>query len=52
MSSTMGQKRIDTHLIIHLPTSEGVNEVSERASEQVSAVERASKASRAEQVNE
>ena len=45
----MGQNRIkhriNSYLINHCPTSEGVREVSER----VSAAERASKASRAEQ---
>ena len=42
--STMGQNRkkyrIDSHLINHCPTSEGVNEVSERASEHSGACER------------
>ena len=48
----MGQNRKklrkNSHLIIHFPTSKGVSKVSER----VNAVERASKASTAEQVNE
>ena len=60
---TMGQNRekhrINSHLINHGPTSKGVSEVieqrseqSERVRERVSAVERASKASSAEQANE
>ena len=48
----MGQKRkkhrINSHLIIHFPTSEGVSEVSER----VSAAEGASEASSLKQANE
>ena len=38
-----------SHSIIHLPT---ISEVSERASEQMSAAERVSEASRVEQANE
>ena len=44
--------RQNSHLIIVFPTSEGVSEVSERASERVSAAEGASEASSPEQVNE
>ena len=40
------------HKIIHFPMSLGVSEVSERTSEQMSAVERASKANSAKQANE
>ena len=47
----MGQNRkkhkINSHLIIHFPTSEGVSEMSE----QVSAAERASEVSSVEQAN-
>ena len=43
--------RQNSHLISHCPMSEGVSEVSERASEQVSAAEGASEASSPEQVN-
>ena len=56
LHATMGQirkkHRIKSHLIIHCPTSEGVSEVSERASERVSTAEGASKASSPEQANE
>ena len=46
---TVGQNQVVLgHLITHFPTSSGV---SERASKRMSAVERASKASRAEQAN-
>ena len=44
--------RQNSHPMIHCPMSEGVSEVSERTSELVSAAERASEASRAEQANE
>ena len=42
----------NSHPIIHCPMSEGVSEVSERASERVSAAEGASEASSPEQANE
>ena len=48
----MGQKRINSHPIIHFPTSEGVSKVCKQASKQVSAAEHTSKASSVEQANE
>ena len=46
------KNRKNGHPMIHFPMSEGVSEVSEQVSKQLSAADRASKASSVEQANE
>jgi len=51
MGQNREKHRVNSCLIIHCSTSEGVSEVSERASKRVSAAEGASEASSPEQAN-